>query len=326
MLSIFTPSTESTLMARFLITGGGGFIGSNIAKYLVKRGDHVRILDNFATGRRDNLVPIQHEIDLVEGDIRSYHTVRKAVADVDYVLHQAALPSVPRSIKDPITSNQVNIDGTLNLLHAAEEARVKRFVYASSSSAYGDTEVSPKHEELTPRPKSPYAVSKLTGEYYAKVFYELHGLETVCLRYFNVFGPNQDPNSQYAAVIPKFLRMILNGTRPTIFGDGSQSRDFTFVQNNINANIQACEAPGVGGKVFNIACGTSFTLNELVEQLNDILGTNVEPEHLNDRPGDIKHSLADISKAQEELMYRVEVDFREGLERLVAATVEPVKS
>jgi UDP-glucose 4-epimerase len=303
-------------MARYLVTGGGGFIGSNLVERLVKNGESVRVLDNFATGRRENLTPFLNDIQLIEGDIRSYHIVRRAVQDVDYVLHQAALGSVPRSINDPITTNDVNIGGTLNLLHACVESRVKRFVFASSSSVYGDTEVSPKHEGLPPNPKSPYAVSKLTGEFYCKVFFQLHGLETVCLRYFNVFGPHQNPNSEYAAVIPKFLRLLKLGKRPHVHGDGEQSRDFTYVQNNVNANLQACEAPGVGGKVFNIACGDQYSLNTLLNHLNSILGTNIEAEYGDPRPGDVLHSKADITRAREELLYRPEVDFRTGLELL----------
>lgn len=304
-------------MARYLITGGGGFIGSNLVEELLNRGEYVCVLDNFATGRRENLKPFLKDIQLIEGDLRSYHTVQKAVQEVDFVLHQAALPSVPRSINDPITTNQVNIDGVLNLLHACLDNRVSRFVYASSSSVYGDNPVSPKEESMVPNPKSPYAVTKLTGEYYCKVFFQLHGLETVCLRYFNVFGPRQDPNSQYSAVIPKFVKALKAGKQPTIYGDGEQSRDFTYVLNNVNANLLACESPGIGGKVFNIACQKAYTLNDLVALLNDILGTDIEPKYLDDRPGDIKHSLADITRAREELLYEPKVDFREGLERLV---------
>ncbi len=304
-------------MARYLITGGGGFIGSNLVEELLNRGEYVRVLDNFATGRRENLKPFLSDIQLIEGDLRSYHTVQRAVEGIDFVLHQAALPSVPRSINDPITTNQVNVDGILNLLHACQEHLVSRFVYASSSSVYGDNPVSPKHEGMMPNPKSPYAVSKLTGEYYCKVFHQLHGLETVCLRYFNVFGPRQDPNSQYSAVIPKFVKALKAGKQPTIYGDGEQSRDFTYVFNNVTANLLACESPGIGGKVYNIACQQAYTLNDLVAMLNDILGTNIEPKYLEDRPGDIKHSLADISLAKEELLYEPKVDFKKGLELLV---------
>lgn len=307
-------------MAHYLVTGGGGFIGSNLVEALLQRGESVRVLDNFATGRRQNLTPFLNDIELIEGDIRSYHTVQRAVNGVDYILHQAALPSVPRSINDPITSNDVNVGGILNLLHAAVEYRVERFVYASSSSVYGDNPVSPKREDFVPNPKSPYAVSKITGEYYCRVFHQLHGLETVSLRYFNVFGPRQDPNSQYSAVIPKFLKWLKKGEPPVIYGDGTQSRDFTYVANNVQANLKACEAPGVGGKVFNIACGDSFSLVDLVRELNSILGTNIEPRFTDERPGDVKHSKADISAAQEGLLYAPEISFREGLQRLVEAT------
>ncbi len=304
-------------MTRYLVTGGSGFIGSNIVEELLKRGEFVRVLDNFSTGRRSNLEKFKNDIDLIEGDIRSYHVVQKACQGIDFVLHQAALPSVPRSIFDPITSNDVNVNGTLNILHAAKECNVKRVIYASSSSVYGDNPKSPKSEDLIPNPKSPYAVSKLTGEYYCKVFYQIYGLETVSLRYFNVFGLRQDPNSQYAAVIPKFLKMMKEGKSPTINGDGNQSRDFTFVKNNVEANIIACTAPNAAGKVFNIACGESYSLNQLVEIFNKILGSNIQPIYGPERKGDVKHSLADISRAKEDLNYKPLVMFNEGLKILV---------
>jgi UDP-glucose 4-epimerase len=305
-------------MARYLVTGGGGFIGSNLVEELLKRGEFVRVLDNFATGRRNNLAPFAADIELIEGDVRSYHIVQKAVAGMDYVLHQAALPSVPRSINDPLTSNEVNVVGTLNLLQAAVEHNIRRFVFASSSSVYGDNPVSPKVETMIPNPKSPYAVSKLAGEKYCQVFYQIYGLETVGLRYFNVFGPRQDPNSQYSAVIPKFVRALQQGQSPTIYGDGTQSRDFTYVQNNVRANLLACEAPGVGGKVFNIACGTNFSLNTLLHELNAILGTNVQARYEAPRRGDVMHSTAGIAAAKEELGYTPQVSFEEGLRLLVA--------
>lgn len=304
-------------MAKYLVTGGAGFIGCNLVKALLEKNQQVCVLDNFSTGRRENLVPYQKDIELIEGDIRSYHTTIKAMKGVDFVLHQAALPSVPRSIYDPITSNEVNISGTLNLLHAAVDAGVKRFVYASSSSVYGDSPISPKHEELTPNPKSPYAVTKLAGEHYCKVFHQIYGLETVSLRYFNVFGPRQNPDSQYSAVIPKFLKLLLNNQPPTIYGDGTQSRDFTYVDNNIEANLLACTADNVAGKVYNIACGTNFTLLELVQNLNQILGKNIQPLHAEKRSGDVLHSLADIQKAKKELGYRVKTSFKDGLSLLV---------
>lgn len=304
-------------MARYLVTGGAGFIGSNIVEELLKKGEFVRVLDNFSTGRRSNLENFKNDIDLIEGDIRSYHVVQKACQGIDFVLHQAALPSVPRSIFDPITSNEVNVNGTLNILHAAKECKVTRVIYASSSSVYGDNPKSPKSEDFIPNPKSPYAVSKLTGEYYCRVFYQIYGLETVSLRYFNVFGLRQDPNSQYSAVIPKFLKMMKNGNSPTINGDGNQSRDFTYVKNNVEANILACTAPHAAGKVFNIACGESYSLNQLVEMLNVILGTHLQPIYGPERSGDVKHSLADIQRAQEDLNYRPLVMFQDGLKILV---------
>jgi UDP-glucose 4-epimerase len=304
-------------MAKYLVTGGAGFIGCNLVKALLEKNEEVRVLDNFSTGRRENLIPYKNDIEIIEGDIRSYHTTIKAMKNIDYVLHQAALPSVPRSIYDPITSNEVNINGTLNLLHAAVDAGVKRFVYASSSSVYGDSPVSPKHEELTPNPKSPYAVTKLAGEHYCKVFHQIYGLETVSLRYFNVFGPRQNPDSQYSAVIPKFLKLLLNNQAPTIYGDGTQSRDFTYVANNVEANLLACTTENVAGKVYNIACGTNFTLLELVKNLNEILGKNIQPLHAEKRSGDVLHSLADIQKAEKELNYQAKISFKEGLALLV---------
>ncbi len=312
-------STHDNRMARYLVTGGAGFIGSNIVEELLKRGEFVRVLDNFSTGRRINLMPFLKDIDLHEGDIRYYHSVRKATRDVDYVLHQAALPSVPRSIADPITTNEVNVTGTLNLLHAAHEAHVRRFIYASSSSVYGDNPESPKHEAMLINPKSPYAVSKLTGEFYCKIFSRLYSLETVCLRYFNVFGPRQDPNSQYSAVIPRFIKALLHNQSPVIYGDGTQSRDFTYVKNNVEACLAACEAPHVAGKVFNIACGATYSLLDLLQSLNQIMGKAIKPVFEPARPGDIKHSMASIDKAREHLMYKPVVDFHTGLKLTVQA-------
>ncbi len=253
-------------MATYLVTGGAGFIGSNIVKELLERGETVRVLDNFSTGKRENLDAFKNSarFNLIEGDLRSFHIVRDAVKGVDFILHQGALPSVPRSINDPITSNDVNILGTLNVLEAAKEFGVHRVVYASSSSVYGNNEISPKVEEMPVQPLSPYSLSKYTGERYCQIYYQLYGLETVCLRYFNVFGPNQDPSSQYSAVIPKFIRLINEGMSPVIYGDGTQSRDFTYVTNNVSANLLACTSKSAVGQVLNIACGKSYSLLDLV--------------------------------------------------------------
>jgi UDP-glucose 4-epimerase len=304
-------------MARYLVTGGCGFIGSHIAEYLVSQGEEVRILDNLSTGKRENITQFSEKVEFVEGDLLDPKTVEAAVDGIDYVLHQAALPSVPRSIEDPVTSNRVNVEGTVILLHACVKAKVKRVVYAASSSAYGDQQAPVKSEDLLPRPKSPYAVSKLAGEYYLQAFTACYGLETVALRYFNVFGPRQDPHSQYSAVIPKFITAMLRGQRPTIYGDGTQTRDFTYVLNNVLANVAATTAPDVAGQVFNIACGTSFSLLDLVREINSILGTSIEPIFAAPRAGDVRHSLADISAAQQKLNYKVAIDFKEGLRRTI---------
>ena len=304
----------------YLVTGGAGFIGSNIVKELLRRGEKVRVLDNFATGKRENLLPFNGNpnLEVIEGDLRSFHIVRDAVRGCDYVLHQGALPSVPRSIKDPITSNEVNINGTLHILEAAREFGVKRVVFASSSSVYGNNATLPKVETMPVAPLSPYALTKYAGERYCQVFHALYGVETVALRYFNVFGPNQDPTSQYSAVIPKFIKMIKEGRRPVIYGDGTQSRDFTYVSNNVEANLLACTAPDVEGEVFNIACGERYTLLDLVHTINEILGTRVEPLFEPPRPGDVKHSLADIEKAKRMMGFEVKVKFREGLEKIIS--------
>lgn len=302
-----------------LVTGGAGFIGSNIVKELLNQGQEVRVLDNFATGKRENILPLMKydNLSLIEGDLRSFHIVRSAVRDVDYILHQGALPSVPRSINDPITSNDVNILGTLNLLEAAKEYGVKRVVCASSSSIYGNSETLPKVETMPVNPMSPYALTKYAQERYCQIFFKLYGLQTVSLRYFNVFGPNQDPTSQYSAVIPKFIKLIQQNKQPIIYGDGSQSRDFTFVDNNVWANIQACTAPQAAGETINIACGERFTLIELVVMINEILGKSIEPRFEPERPGDVKHSLAGIEKAKELLGYEVRVGFKEGLAKTI---------
>ena len=302
---------------KYLITGGAGFIGSNIALELLKRGEEVRIIDNFSTGRKINLVEMERSIELIEGDIRDFWTVREAVDGVDFVIHQAALPSVPRSIKNPLTSNGVNIDGTLNLLEASKLANVRRFVFASSSSVYGDTPQLPKHEDMATDPLSPYAVTKLATEKYAKVFYNLYGLETVALRYFNIFGPRQDPGSEYAAVIPKFINAFLAGKQPIIYGNGEQSRDFTFIANAVEANLLAITAPDAPGNYYNIACGGQFTLNQLIKILQDIMGVDIEPIYEPARRGDILHSFADISRAEKGLNYKPKVDFPSGLKTTV---------
>ncbi len=305
----------------YLVTGGAGFIGSNIVEELLKRGEKVRVLDNFSTGKRENLKDFEKDVELIEGDIRSYHIVKQAVEGIDVVLHQAALPSVPRSINDPITSNEVNVGGTLNMLDASKEAGVKRFVFASSSSIYGDTPELPKHEGITPNPLSPYAVSKLAGEKYCSVFARVYGLYTVALRYFNVFGPRQDPNSQYSAVIPKFIRMIKNDERPVIFGDGTQTRDFTYVENVVNANLLAAATECEPGLVMNAACHDQIELNYLVEQINKHTGKSVKPIYSDKRKGDIKHSFANIELITKTFGWKPRVSFDQGLALLI--TREP---
>jgi len=304
---------------KYLVTGGAGFIGSNIVRELLDRDQKVRVLDNFSTGKRENILKYEDNsnFELIEGDLRSFHTVRDAVRGVDYILHQGALPSVPRSINDPITTNDVNILGTLNILEAAREFEVKRIVYASSSSIYGDSEELPKREDMFIRPLSPYALSKYTAERYCQIHTMIYGLETVCIRYFNVFGPNQDPSSQYSAVIPKFIKLIAENKQPTIFGDGTQSRDFTYVQNVVEANILACTAPKAVGEVINVACNNSTTLLELVSMINTYLDKNIQPKFDERRSGDVKHSLASIEKAQKLLHYEVEIPFEEGLHKTI---------
>ena len=304
-------------MALYLVTGGAGFIGSHLVDELLKRGERVRILDNFSTGRQDNLSHVLERIELVEGDIRSYHIVREVVQGVDYILHQCALPSVPRSINDPITTNEVNVGGTLNILDAARDAGVKRVIYASSSSVYGANKKLPKKEDMVPRPISPYAVAKLTGEQYCHVFSRTYGLETVALRYFNVFGPRQNPKSQYSAVIPKFIVGMLEGRRLTIHGDGTQSRDFTYVDNVVAANLLAVTADDVSGEVFNLACGDSMTINEIAKHISEALEIKPKIEHGPPLTGDVPHSMADISKARQKLGYQPRIPAKEGLQRVV---------
>lgn len=311
---------------RYLVTGGAGFIGSNIVEALLRRGDAVVVLDDFSTGRRANLETAfatrragAPEPEVIDGDIRDVDLVRRAVLNVTHVLHQAALPSVQRSVEDPASSHAVNATGTLNLLIAARDAGVRRFVYASSSSAYGDTPDLPKRESMTPAPLSPYAVSKLTGEYYCRIFHGLYGLETVSLRYFNVFGPRQDPTSQYAAVVPNFIQAALRREPPTVHGDGLQSRDFTFIDNAVDANLKACDAsPGAAGRAYNIACGASATLLDLLSTLGRVLGESIRPVHGAPRAGDVRHSLASIEEARQQLGYEPKVGLEEGLSRTVA--------
>ena len=305
-------------MSNFLVTGGAGFIGSNIVSSLLTQGHQVRVIDNLLTGKRENLSAIENDIEFIEGDLREFDTVKQAVTGIDYVLHQGALPSVPRSVSDPIISNAHNVDATLNLLVAARDAGVKRIVFAASSSAYGSDPTLPKIETIPPHPLSPYAITKYTGELYCQVFTSIYGLETICLRYFNVFGPRQDPASQYAAVIPKFITFINNDQPPTIYGDGEQSRDFTYIDNVVNANIKAAFASKEAcGKTFNIACGERTSLNKLVGKLKEIMNSEVEPVYMDERIGDVKHSLADITAAQKYLGYEVNVKLEEGLKKTV---------
>jgi UDP-glucose 4-epimerase len=306
-------------MGLYLITGIGGFIGSSLARELLQRGEQVRGVDNFSTGRRENLTQILGHIDFRDADILDLDAMKSACAGVDYVLHQAAIPSVPKSVLDPLGSNRANVDGTLNLLVAARDAKVKRVVYAASSSAYGDTPTLPKHEAMTPDPISPYAVAKLASERYMISFYRCYGLETVALRYFNIFGPRQDPSSPYSGVLAKFITMMLGGKQPTIFGDGEQSRDFTYIDNAVEANLLACKAPAAqaAGKVFNVATGRRITLNEIFKLLQNLTSYSGSPIYGDERGGDIKHSLADISSAEKNLGYKPKINFEDGLKRTV---------
>jgi len=307
-------------LATYLITGAAGFIGSHLVHALVARGEQVRGFDNFETGHRGNLAEVAGSFDLREGDLRDREAIESACAGVDYVLHQAALPSVPRSVLEPRPSHTANIDGTFNLLEAARAAGVKRVTYAASSSAYGNQPGFPRVETMAPQPISPYAVQKLTGELYMQSYWRVYGLETVCLRYFNIFGPRQDPSSAYSGVMARFALQMLRGERPTIFGDGEQGRDFTYVENVVRANLLALKAPAraVAGQVFNIACGERHTLNETYARLARLLDFTQAPEYGGERPGDVRDSLADISAAREVLGYRDLVGFDEGLTRTAA--------
>lgn len=304
-------------MERYLVTGGAGFIGSHLVHALVERGERVRVLDDFSTGRRQNLRDVMEQIELVEGSLADPKAVERAVVGVNCILHQGAKPSVPRSIQDPLGTHEANATGTLNLLVAARGAGVSRIVYASSSSIYGDTPTLPKEERMLPEPRSPYAVSKLSAELYCRAFHGVHGLETVSLRYFNVFGPRQDPSSEYAAVIPKFIMAMLAGQPPTIFGDGKQSRDFTYVTDVVEANLRATQVSRASGAAINVACGEGHTLLQLVSLLNEILGTDLEPIFGPPRQGDVRHSVASTLLASELLDFEARVSFREGLERTV---------
>jgi nucleoside-diphosphate-sugar epimerase len=306
-------------MAKYLITGAAGFIGSSLVRALLDRGEKVRGIDNFSTGKRENLSEVLNRIDFREGDILDLDAMRQACKGIDYVLHEAAIPSVPKSLLDPLGSHQANLDGTVNVLVAARDAKVKRVVYAASSSAYGDTPTLPKHEAMTPNPISPYAVAKLASELYMVSFYHCYGLETVCLRYFNIFGPRQDPSSAYSGVLAKFTMQMLRGEQPEIFGDGETSRDFTYIDNAVSANLLACAAPArvCAGRVFNCATGKRTTLNEIFEAIKKLTGYKGSVKYEPERGGDIKHSLADITEAQTHLGYKVLVGFEDGLRRTV---------
>ena len=302
----------------YLVTGGAGFIGSHITEALVKRGDRVRVLDNLLTGHRANLAHLNGSVEFIEGDIRDLAQTRAAVAGTHVIFHQAAIPSVPRSVDDPQLNHDSNVQGTFNVLMAARETGVKRVVYAASSSAYGDTEALPKQEDMLPSPLSPYAAAKLFGEYYMQVFTRVYGLETVSLRYFNVFGPRQDPSSPYSGVISKFATALLTEQTPVIYGDGEQSRDFTYIENVVDANLRAAEAPQASGHVMNLGVGRRITLNALLAEMQKALGTNLPPEYREMRTGDVRHSLADITRAQKLIGYEPIVHLAEGLKRTMA--------
>jgi nucleoside-diphosphate-sugar epimerase len=311
---------------RVLVTGGAGFIGSNLVRGLVERGDDVRVLDNFSTGNRGNLDGLDDDVEVIEGELRSYERVHNAVRGVELVFHQGALPSVPRSVQDPLTTSAVTIEGTLNVLLAARDENVRRVVFASSSSVYGNTGTLPRQETQNPDPISPYAVAKLAAERYCVSFQRVYGLETVALRYFNVFGPRQDPNSQYAAVVPRFIAAVDDGRAVRIHGDGTQSRDFTYVQNVVQANLLAGEREGAVGRVINVATGRQATVNELADAVGAALGRAVEKEYLPSRVGDVQHSWADVSEAESILGYELAVGLEEGLQRTAEALLDRQRS
>jgi nucleoside-diphosphate-sugar epimerase len=302
-------------MALYLVTGGAGFIGAHLVERLLSQGETVRVLDNLDTGRKENLVHCLKKIDFWKGDIRDKKTVKKAMKGVDYVLHIAAQRSVPRSIDDPLSSNEVNVQGTLHVLWWAKETGVRRVVCASSSSVYGNSQAMPLREGYTPSPLSPYAVSKLVGEYYCEVFYKIYGLETVSLRYFNVFGPRQDPHSQYAAVVPLFIEAGLDGRQVEVHWDGRQSRDFTYIENTVNATLLAATVPGIAGKVFNVGCGKDYSILDLLKTVEKIIGKPISYTCSEARKGDVRRTLADISLAEKLLGYKVSIGFEEGLEK-----------
>ena len=304
-------------MEKFLVTGGAGFIGSNICKRLVLEGCFVRVLDNLLTGKKSNLAEVSDKIEFVEADMGDSQIAQSVMKDIDVVLHQGALPSVPLSVDNPAATHRHCVDATFTLLLAARDAGVKRFVYAASSSAYGDTPTLPKVEAMPTDPLSPYAAAKLAGEYYCSVFSKVFGLETISLRYFNVFGPHQDPTSQYAAAIPAFVTAILKDEPPTVYGDGEQSRDFTYIDNVVHANLLAARAEQTAGEVLNIACGEAITVNAIIDMINKIVGKNVQPIYADSRPGDVKHSLADITKAQNLISFNPVISFNEGLQKAI---------
>jgi nucleoside-diphosphate-sugar epimerase len=300
-------------MSFYLVTGGGGFIGSHMVRYLLKENARVRIMDNFLTGNRKNLSEIADRIELLEGDLRDQATVFAATQNIDYVIHLGALPSVPRSVNDPALTTAINVNGTVNLLQAAVKNNVKRVVFASSSSVYGDSPVFPRRESQPPQPLSPYAVSKLAGEFYLQCFYKLHGLETTALRFFNVFGPRQDPNSQYAAVIPRFIEAVLHDKQPTVYGDGEQTRDFTYVDDLVAGIYAACHAQRAAGEILNVACERRTSLNQLLKLLQEVSGKTIRPAYTAPRAGDVRDSLADIAKAKDILGFAPKFSVAEGL-------------